>query len=353
MEGRVTGPFSEVLARGREQFNTKFAYARRLNRRLQPEAFMDHLASVVAPIVNKAADNGPVDVDEIGTVLYDLSLDLFAQGCFGQNGRYPVVSQAWEKLLPAAIHLVAQAPRRVVASISNALFSISAQKGAQEQDWLKIMGALPGQCHDIESFLQAGVVAAWRCGMAHYREGALQICESLPPAVFARIFGLELELDESGKDRVLKHLESDHWYDPLYKPPPAPGGKRAGLRIVAIPGGFRGFGGPFVTPPRVKIIDGQIFLWDAEHHYNLHADIFGTNLIRAGSGPPSGSSATNRLFHIDSTGVIKKDDFVNYFEELAKPSSSASTLDTLVVCLAHSHYAYLVARPNGGENGPA
>ncbi len=353
MEGRITGPFAEVLARGRDQFNTKFAYARRLNRNLQTEAFMDHLALVVAPIVNKAAQKGPVDVDEIGAVLYDLSLELFGQGCFGEKRRYPVVALAWEKLLPTIAHLVAQSPRRLVASVSNAICNISTEKGAQEEEWLKIIGALAGHCQDVESFLRTGEIVAWRCGMAHYRERALQDCEGLMPGVFAGIFGLDPKLDEQGKERILKRLRSDHWYAPLYKPPPAPGGKKTGLTIVAIPGGFRGFGGPFVSPPRVKIVDEQIFLCDAEHHHKLHADIFGSTLHRAGSGLPPGSSVTNQFFYIDTTGVVKKGDFVNYFQELAQPSSTASTRDTLVVCMANSHYVYLVARPNGGGNGPA
>lgn len=352
MEGRITGPFAEVLARGRDEFNARFAYARRLNRRLTPEAFMDHLVSVVAPIVNKAAEKEKADLDELGRVLYDLSLELFAQGCFGETRRYPLVAFAWEKLLPAIAHLVAEDPRRLVTAISNALCNLSAEKGAGELEWLKIMGALIRHCRDVESFLQAGKVAAWRCGMAHYREGALKGCETLAPNVFAKIFGLDPGLDEPGKERVLQGLKTNHWYDPVYEPPPAPGGKRAGLSIVAIPGGFRGFGGPFMSPPRVKVMKGRIFLHDQKHYYILEADIFGSTLHRAGTGRPAGPSDTNRSFYIDKTGMVKKDGFVNYLQELAQAASTASTSNTLVVCLPYSHYAYLVARPVGGENGP-
>lgn len=75
MEGRITGPFADLLAREREEFNQKFVDAGRTNRRLQPGAFMDHLARVVAPVVNGAVGKGPADTGEIGSALYELSLD--------------------------------------------------------------------------------------------------------------------------------------------------------------------------------------------------------------------------------------------------------------------------------------
>ncbi|WP_156346546.1 hypothetical protein [Verrucomicrobium spinosum] len=36
-----------------------------------------------------------------------------------------------------------------------------------------------------ETFLKAGQVAAWRCGLAHYRESALAVADLLPPGAGA------------------------------------------------------------------------------------------------------------------------------------------------------------------------
>ncbi|MFC1857592.1 hypothetical protein ACFL9U_06125, partial [Thermodesulfobacteriota bacterium] len=261
------------------------------------------------------------------------------------NKRYPLVAWLWEKLLPNMAHLIAAAPRRLVSSISNALYNLTAQKGSHEGQWLKTMVPIVRLCRSPDIYLEAGKVAAWRCGMAQYRLGALEACDTLPPEIFAHIFGLAPALNEEHKQIILKKLSANPWYDPVLDPREI----NLALEIVRVAGGFRGSGGPFESPPQVKADKDRIFLFDETYYWQLHADIFGTYLHRAGKGLPEGQSSVNPSFQIDKKGMIKKDNFVGYYQELGHWASTAATADTLVVCLPCSHYIYLVASRKGDE----
>jgi len=350
VEGRVSGDFARVLEAGRNRFNAKFAYAKRLNRHLEAADFLEHLAGVVVPIVDSVAGLAGQEIgqkiDQIITELYDLSLELFAQGCLGKNRRYPVVEKAWKKLLPEIPGLIVRAPRRLVTSVSNAIFNLSAEKGTDENRWLDMMRAIAPLCTDEETFLKAGIVSSWRFGMAHFREGALASCENIAIPILARIFDLKAGIDTSGVLSVLQRIQKDRWYDPTMDSIP----EKTQLAIVERAGGFKGFGGPFVCPPRVRISEGKILLFDAKHCFSLHADIFGTTLRRIGKGGPAEDSPASLLFGIDKNGKVMKKSMVRHFPELAYSASWTSTEDTLVVCLPDSHYVYLVAQQSGRDD---
>ena len=229
--------------------------------------------------MNRTARIEGADIEEISISLYDISLELFAAGCFGANKRYPLVAWLWEKLLPNMPHLIAPDPRRLVSSISNALCNLTTQKGSHEGQWLKTMVSMVQVCRSPDIYLEAGKVAAWRSGMAQYRSGALAVCSTLPPEIFAHIFGLDPSLNDDRKQIILKELTTNPWYDPALDSREI----KLALEIVRVAGGFRGFGGPFESPPRAQTDKDQIFLFDEAYCWQLHADIFGTYLHRAGS----------------------------------------------------------------------
>lgn len=319
-----------------------------MDRLLSPRAFQHHLAAVVAPIVNRYSDETPGKIEEIASVLYDLSLDLFACGCFGGQRRYPLVSAAWERLLPRLGPVLAASPRRVAAGISNALFHLTAQKGAGEGVWLKTMQNLAPVCRDPDTFLRAGQVAAWKAGMAQYRQTALTVCKSLPARlvnlIFERPNGANTEAD---KERLIEKLSRNPWYDPTWNRGNGP----ADLEVVRRVGGFSGFDGLFNTPPNVKSAGGRIFLYDDVHHWVLQADAFGVSLHRAGSGPPDGRTARVGGFRIDRNGKVHYRGAVFHFPQLRGWSSAVSVRHTLVVCLPCSHYAYVLAERIGDAHG--
>jgi len=339
VEGRVTGEFAKVLEAQRGRFNAKFAHARRFIRHLDGKDFLDHLADVVEPIAAKAEKAPGARIDEIIDDLFDLSLELFSIGGLGKNKRYPLVEKAWRELLPKIPHLIAEAPRKLVAAISNAICNLSTEKNADELRWLNLMQAIAPMFGEVEVFLKTGAVAAWRFGMAHYRDGALASCENIPLPILSKIFGFKNEMKDSDLLSALQRIQNDRWYDPSIEPEK----EKSGLTIVKKTGGFKGFGGLFVSPPRVMVSDGRFFLFDAEHNWMLHADVFGTTFLRAGKGPPPGSASSSPVFRIDKHGKVMRRKAIRHFPVLARADSWASTEDTLVVCLPFSHYVYLIA----------
>jgi hypothetical protein len=355
MEGDLTGPFAGVLARHRDRFNAAFAQARRRNARLDADWFGRHLRDRVAPLVDRSVSAHDADADTVGRALYDLSLALLSLGGLGPEPRFPAVGRSWEALLPALLPLLADEPRKLVSALGNALINLSSQPGARADFWLERMTDLAPFASDTDSYLKIGRVVAWRAGMAHYRTKALALAETTTKDVFTRIFGLREDLNTIERRQALANLQQDRWYDPAADPSlrikPKPKGA---LGIVAACGGFAGFGGPFHSPPRVRVADGVLVAFDGSQLWELHADVFGAVLARIHPRPSQRRSAGSRDFTIGRDGMVRKKgqrEYAYILDELAKSASSAALPDTLAVCLPHSHYIYLVAHPHGGDYG--
>ncbi|MBM7821238.1 hypothetical protein JOE63_003715 [Cellulosimicrobium cellulans] len=116
----------------------------------------------------------------------------------------------------------------------------------------------------------AVLVAAWRSGLVRYRDAALDAARSLPEQV-ARA---ALSLPGSGADgradaADLRAVLDRHAADPWWWPAVGQGVEPAGTRWVRLPGapgpaevlgrfgGFRGFGGPWLSPALVVGADAR------------------------------------------------------------------------------------------------
>jgi hypothetical protein len=312
---------SAALARGRERYNAKFAQARRASRKIEGAAFAEHLRTLVAPIVAVSPS-----VDATTEALYDLSLDLMAKSLLG----HPAIVAVWRDLLPDVAPLLAQSPRRVVASLSNAALAFD-----DPARWIAAMVDVAPRCATPEELLDAGKVLAWTCGMAHWGESARAVLARLPePLAMAAVAGgrpVPLPPTLAG---LLSALDDPWWR------PGAGVGKPTALSLVATAGGFRGFGGPFATPPRVVAAAGRLFAHDGEACWSLHADAFGATFQRCGKDPPA---ATPAQAMVDAAGFVFWRGLGGRVVALAGPSSLAATDTTLAVTLPHSHKVFLVA----------
>src|SRR5262249_14803341 len=171
----------------------------------------------------------------------------------------------------------------------------------------------------VPTLLQAGKVCAWRAGLAHLREGALETCGRLAPKLARAALGLSPAAKSLPLETVVQELRADPWLDPAsLGKAPAPE-KR--LRVVGAVGAFRGFGGPFLRPPRVAYAEGHFLASDGERCWVLCADRFGATLHPAGADlPPDGSDS---FFQIDKKGKVTRDKESQFFPELKDPSSRA------------------------------
>jgi hypothetical protein len=256
MAGLIAGPFAAVLEANRDELNRRFAEVRASAPALQPDEFVDALRTLVTPTVDAVvAEGGAAAV--IGTELYDIALDLCAQGRLAG-----AVRRGWEHLLPVLGRQLAERPRPMIAAVTNALTNLDQAPGARPDQWIEVMTEVAATGVDADSWQRAGLVAAWRSGLAAYRSSALEVAATLDAAVVSAALG--------GPD-ILAASNADPWYDPRT------GGRcNSPVRV----GGFRGLGGPFLSPPLVAAGPSGVVATDGDGWWLLFADAFGTAAVR-------------------------------------------------------------------------
>jgi hypothetical protein len=338
VEGITINIFSELLKRNRERYNTKFALARHTYPALDGEAFGEHLKKTVAPIAEAVAENHADKVDVVTDSLYDLSLELIGKDFFGKHVRYPAMLDGWEILLPFVPHLLAKDANTLTSAITNALYNLSVEPTARPSFWIETMIEIGKLCDDVQEFLEAGKVVAWRSGLAHYREGALEACKNLKTEIACAALGIN---ETQNLETLLAQIEKDPWLNPQEFSSRLTKEKR--LRAVSVVGAFRGFGGLFIAPPKVTYTDGQFLIYDSENLWAMTADCFGATFHRMGQTISGLKNESNPNFRIDKQGRVEMNEHRASFHHLADGTSFAADETTLAVTLPLSHSVYLIA----------
>lgn len=329
-------PLAAALKRGRERFNARVAEARRQGARVDPPAFFAHLADSVAPIVAAVERAAPARVDAVAQALFDLSFDLVGRDVLGPSSRHPRAVEAWESVLPKLAARLSDDPARIAGALTNAAYNLGTEPAARAGEWLQAMAEIGPRCATARELLDLGQVLAWRCGMAHYRASALEVWERLPLALAREALGLPRDADFSRE--ALRAQLSDPFRAPgLPEAPPR-------LAVVGAVGGFCGFGGPFVTPPRVFAARGQLWAADAERCFSLHADGFGRTLQRVAHPPAEDGPAPGDGAAVDATGWVRWAGLAARFEALQGAGGFAASGAVLAVTSPRSHRIRLVAR---------
>lgn len=340
MEKLTAGPLVELLKRGRDRYNTKFAYARRRFAALDGEAFLNHVRVTLAPIADAVSQVAPDRVDATIDALYDLSLELMGKTYLGETTRYPALLTAWRKLFPQLAGLLAREPLKVASAVTNAVYNLSTTPTARPTFWIDAMAVLGTRCANTAAFLEAGHIVAWRAGVAHYREGALNSCLKLDAELARAALGLP-ESSPAAIESVVEQLRRDPWLAPAEAIGTATRAKR--LVITKAVGAFRGFGGVFVSPPQVALAKGELIAVDREGCWLVTADVFGATFHRLGSARPIANKSASGAFTIDKQGNVSCGSQSLAFPPLANATSSAATDTTLAVTIPHSHALYLIA----------
>jgi hypothetical protein len=337
MEKLAPGPLADALKRGREPYNARFAQARRLSRKLNPEDLAWCLAHLADPIARAVHSVDPARVDSVVEALYDLAVDLLAKDALGPASRHPAINRAWAELGPAAARFLVQEPRLAAAALSNAAYHLAQETGTGLDRWLEDMKRLAPLCPDAAAFLAVGQVIAWRAGLAHFRASAIQVWHRLPEPLGQAALGIDPAASPPPREALIQAL-ADPWQDPAG----AGSARKFELALVARVGGFRGFGGPFISPPEVTQTEGTILAFDREYCHALYADAFGAVFKRHGSDLPSRLDQTPG-FNLEPSGRVTKGHLSKVFPELAGFTAFAATPTTLAVTLPASHYVFLVA----------
>jgi len=319
----------ELLESRKEAFNRRFVEVRQHYRQLSPGAFSQVLRERVLPVADTVLQVAPEHLAAVFDTLYDTALRLTALELIGPGSRQPLLDRAFVELLPSAAHLIAPAASERIPALLNALYNLGMEPAADAERWLRIMVELAQRERRGGVYLDCGKVAAWICGMAHYRDAALSIAPNLPREHLASM------LDVADAQSDLPQRLADPWlrFD---------GGARK-LRLVARSGGFIGFDGPFVEPPDVACFGDRLYAFDRQAAWRVFADRFGVLMRRYGTDLPDGDPQGNTNFRVNRKGEVRIGEHTEAFPQLADCSSQAATAHTLAVALPHSHHIFLVA----------
>lgn len=323
----------ELTAR-RSRYNTAFARARASGAHLDAEAFACHVRDAIDPVATAVAEVAPSQVGAVVETLYDLSLDLLARGLLGPQAKSSVLSKHWAPLLSAGAAHLTSAPRPIAAAIGNALLALHAVRADAPALWATRMATLAPLVLDGASWRSLGRIAAWCCGAARLRATALHAARHGAAEGVAMALGVP-GLPPVALAEVIDVLETNRWRSAER----AVRGDAVELRLHRV-GGFVGFGGPFVTPPVATSDGARIWARDRSATWELHADVYGHEWLRAPDPPPV--TGTTAPFRLGTDGAVEHGDLHRTFVQLAAPSSVAATADGIAVTLPHSHHLYLV-----------
>ncbi len=338
MEKIVSGAFAEILEKNRYSLNARFADARKVHPNLDNDAFSDLLSVVVEPIVSAVDHHDHALVQQVAMILYDLGLNLIGRELLGPTSRFPMIEQGWRDLLPQIPQHLLRAPRKVIGTLTNALYNLSLQPGARPREWMDLMSSLVPLAENEDVFLQGGQIVAWRAGMPQFREGALDLCKIVPSVLARAALGLSNSSESLSIETIVDSLSSDPWLHPnsignQHRP-------KSTVKIVGRVGAFRGFGGLFRQPPTVFRLDENFVVKDGNTYYLLFADVFGTALHRMDYEPDPTELSS---FKIHGEGNVLVEAYAARFPELRERTSMAANQSTLVVTSALSFSVNLIA----------
>ncbi|WP_442782342.1 hypothetical protein [Collimonas fungivorans] len=266
----ISASFAQILAAGRAQFNQRASEARRRFPAFDTDAFADFLQTGVDQVTNAVAAAMPERAAATALVAYDMALELVGLDLAGPMARSKLLSQAWRELAPAYARLIAEQPAQVLGALSNAAINLGKAPFARPQQWLAEMAALAPAVTTLPQLLVCGQILAWRAGMAHFRQGAIQAAEQIPPALALAALGVN---DGTPWAAIHARLLADPWWAPSIDPVQV----QAGIEI----GRFTGFGGEFAAPPEVRPCAQGFFVKSDERYYFLVADAYGAVLHTA------------------------------------------------------------------------
>lgn len=287
------------LADQRFALNTRLEALRQRFPRVAAErllgAVRDHLPAQLAAV------EASVPEDQQTTVLLAL-FDILTLHAARDTLARPAIARLLDDVLlqPAVLRLVARAPRRLPAALSNGV----ERMGTTGPAWLAAISEVAPACTSAEGLLTAGALCAWRLGEPRIRHSALEAATTLPPRALLAALGLG-DWPERAARLVLLALQRDGWLRPSETLGPralealASSGAELddaevarwtdglGLRTadaaleawveVGRVGAFAGFGGRFVRPPLVVAVASPHLLYVAvdTDAFRLDADIFG------------------------------------------------------------------------------
>ena len=318
----------------RDYFNARFESARHAAPRLNSEALFDFIRLALAPLIAAVEVHTPERVPAILDAGFEVGLSLVGAGIWPSSPKLSLLKRAYSSTFCALTQAIALEPQRLLPKLSNAVLTPS----LNAELWLACMEGIAGALTTPSQVLDAGIVCAWRCGLAHYRDAALARVAQLPSAALLALFA-----PKHGDVEALKlALGTQRWY-------------RADLpmaanQIAARVGAFVGLGGLFTAPPTVRSDGNDLYVCSGDAQWLLIADGYGMSLhsalpeelsaLATQKTLPQGFAKILRWHNPRAAG--------GQLVELTRwgaITSFASTADTYAITHARSYAITLIAKP--------
>jgi len=319
----------------RDYFNARFESARHAAPRLNSDALFDFIRQAIAPLVLVIEAQMPERVPAVVDAGFEVGLSLVSAGIWPSSPRLALLKHAYTTTFCALSQAIALDPQRLLPRLTNAVLT----PGLNAELWLGCMEGIADALASPAQVLDAGIVCAWRCGLAHYRDAALTRIEVLPSAALLALFAPKL----ADASELKKALRAQRWY--RSDAPLVPN------QIAARVGAFVGLGGLFTAPPTVRSDGVELYVSSANGQWLLIADGYGMSLhsalaeemtaIAIQKTLPQGFAKIFRWHNPRAAGAK--------LVELARwgeITSVASTTDTYAITHARSYAITLIAKPN-------
>jgi hypothetical protein len=266
------GMVKDWLSTHRGDLNARFRRTQRRYTRLNGE----HVLQLVAELLPPLAETDNAATPALLSAMYDLILlqagrDLLRPDGDGRSG----LGALYRYVFPAIRSRLLERPQSLPASLSNAVENMKS-RGAAYCGRLVSVAPLVSSVSDL---LDAGVIAAWRCGEPRLRLRALELARKLPPKVV--LAALDLEWPENAISSLTMALARSAWFTPS---PPKKNQKTQVFSNawipVAVVGDFAGFSGVFDEPPLLLNAGAQMtphrfWVRSGERIFRVDADVFG------------------------------------------------------------------------------
>lgn len=321
----VSEPLARVLAARRDALN---GYFRKYGRGIDPQAMSAYLTSIVDPIVRVVPQEHAGSVTD---ALFRLGIPALRRARGEGGGVVAGLEGALVEHLPRFGSHLTERPAALVSSVANGCYRLTRELGSPRAlEWIARLASVSTACGTFELLQDAGLVLAWRLGLAEAREVALTRIQGMTPVLREALVG-SAELDPDPARRFVT---------------PGSASPLGGVELLTRVGGFVGFGGAFATPPLVRALDERLYATDGGVVRELFADAFGARLCSSAvaatalfAAEPHGAPCV-----VDSSGCVRWDGQEQRLPMLSGASASAAVAGMAAATLASSHYVFVLGR---------
>lgn len=257
----------ESLRRLRPELNSMYEYFRSVNHEPDADDITGIFCDAVLPLYEKNVSIG----DDVLRSIFSEVLNLAGRAFIGRHGRFNMLESELMRVIHYYDDLLA-CHKGFITSVFNAIHNIYVNDASGVRRWSEAMLKVRNTV-DADSFKRMGLVNAWRCGLARFREEALSVAGLFEDKLLNEVFGTDRL---SGRD-MLSFMKQDPWFDHVHKD---------NSPVFLYTNGHRAVGGDFTGVPKVYSSGGVLYAGDGQSVFRIYADCFGIESVHEPESVP-------------------------------------------------------------------